>query len=400
MTNAGGEKFHKIMPSYFATNHLSDGFGGDSSFYNAKVEPNLIDEHKVIEELKCVLQQGVEHSLTSDSAILLSGGLDSSLIAVIAKELGVDVATYSMRYNCQMSGVEVKNEDARIAKQLAKSLSMPHQEICISGTEALNTLTDIVSLLDEPYAGGTSMYWMLGQIPEEQVLTGDGADELFMGYPMHEMAYSIQQKGKAENGYALLQKHLNLDDDLLRFLVKQEYLEGKPTIADYVKAHWTDDNGGLLEASLAYFLSDPLSNQVLKFYYYVSQHFQKNVATPFLTDEMVRFALSMPASFKIKEGVTKYPLKLLAKQLLPEYIWRRKKETFVPPVFLWMLGEWKECVLDILSVDNLTKTGILNPSGVYFLLQRFYENPTKQIHAGQILYNLFLFELWWEMDCS
>ncbi len=420
------KKLHNVTPSYFATNHVSSALSKLDASFSCLDKQNGWNEKTCIDILKQNLEQTMSALLCPNSAMLLSGGLDSSILLAMAKKLGHTLPTYSLRYECQCAGAEMKNEDSMIAKRFADELGCSHEVISISGEQALESLTDIVKCFNEPFAGGVSLYWMLKYIPEQVVFTGDGADELFMGYPLHQMAYFVEQGVRLlkeqgvvseeflqnapfepqhlhamileakDNPYSVLVKHLNLDDNLLKMLVNEEYLDGKMSIAEYTKKFWTQDVGGLTEASLQYYLSDPLPNQIQKYISAFSNCWSKEIRTPFLTERLMTCAMSIPTELKIKDGMPKYILREVAKDWLPSYVWNREKETFVPPVLTWMQAEWKEFLLDTFSMDKLMSDSVLNPAGVYYLLKRFYENPVKEFQAGQILYNLLMFQLWWQ----
>lgn len=420
------KKLHNVAPSYFATNHVSSEVFGSAKWNALQHKTNGVDESVCKERLQDALEQSMSSLLCPNSAMLLSGGLDSSILLAMAKKLGHTFSTYSLRYECQCAGAEMKNEDSMIAKRFADELGCFHEVISISGEQALESMADIVKCFNEPFAGGVSLYWMLKHIPEQVVFTGDGADELFMGYPLHQMAYYVEQGVRLlkeqgvvsedflqnapfepqhlhamiidakDNPYTVLVKHLNLDDGLLKMLVNEEYLDGKMSIAEYTKMLWTQDVGRLTGASLQYYLSDPLPNQIQKYISAFSNRWNKEIRTPFLTESLMTCAMSIPTKLKIKDGIPKYILREVAKEWLPAYVWNRKKETFVPPVLTWMQAEWKEFLLDTFSMDKLMSDSVLNPAGVYYLLKRFYENPEKEFQAGQILYNLLMFQLWWQ----
>ena len=125
----------------------------------------------------------------SDVAISLSGGLDSSIIAFVARELGASVKGYSAIW--PHSDKVRYNEDATRAKMFAKKIGINFQEVeMFSPKELEDNLNEFVSALEEPNANptGVSMMKLYRAISEDGfrlVLTGDGADEIFGGYPRY-----------------------------------------------------------------------------------------------------------------------------------------------------------------------------------------------------------------------
>ena len=122
-------------------------------------------------------------------AISLSGGLDSSIVAFIAKELGKSVTGYSAVW--PHSDKARYNEDAKRARMFAEKIGIGFREVeMFPPTELEANLSEFVSALEEPNANptGVSMMCLYRAISEDGfrlVLTGDGADEIFGGYPRY-----------------------------------------------------------------------------------------------------------------------------------------------------------------------------------------------------------------------
>jgi asparagine synthase (glutamine-hydrolysing) len=100
---------------------------------------------------------------------------------------------------------------------------------------------------------------------------------------------------------------------------------------------------------------------------------------------------------KIRNGTVKDILKKALHPLLPEGITSRSKEGFVLPVFVWMIDKLKDFTFDYLSPERLSSHAMLNKHAVNGLLNDYYSGNRSL--AGRI-WNLLMFQIWWEKYLS
>jgi asparagine synthase (glutamine-hydrolysing) len=115
------------------------------------------------------------------------------------------------------------------------------------------------------------------------------------------------------------------------------------------------------------------------------------VRAPFLDHELVEFVMSLPSQLKLKRFTSKYILKKMMKNYLPEEIIQRKKKGFGVPIAKWVKGPLKELFEDLLSLDRIKREGFLNSEYVRTLLQDHLAN--KKDNRKQ-LWTLLVWELW------
>mgnify|MGYP001219251613 CR=1 FL=1 len=155
-------------------------------WYNLK--ENILKKHfnftNAKLELKESFDRAVKRRLTSDVpvGIFLSGGLDSSLIASSVAEQGLKLPCFSVGFE----GASDYYEERPEAKRLARHLGLDYTELEISANTALNSIPDMFSSLDEPFADSSSLptYLLSKEVKKHLsvAISGDGADELFGGY--------------------------------------------------------------------------------------------------------------------------------------------------------------------------------------------------------------------------
>jgi asparagine synthase (glutamine-hydrolysing) len=220
----------------------------------------------IYEQLRSKLTEAVERSRAD--GILLSGGLDTSILAFIARpSVGFTVALKDSLAS-----------DLVYAKQIAKLLGIQHKRMEFTTEEALATLPEVIKILktfDLALPNDLSIYFALklakeltAETYQLSVMTGDGADELFAGY-----SYMAEL----------------LPENLGRYIRR-------------LSQDWHFSAG------------------------YLGRALGVEVRQPFLDEDFVHFALGISPELKVKDGVGKYILRKSFENLIPaEIVWRRKE---------------------------------------------------------------------------
>jgi asparagine synthase (glutamine-hydrolysing) len=200
---------HQVDAGEMLTFTLGEQKVRKQKYYTPLNKTQAIDEKEKAEEtLENVLLESVALRLPKEVkfACLLSGGLDSSLISAMAS-LKQKVYTFSIGYE----GYE-KYDERPFAKVVAEHINSIHHEVVFSKANFLQTIEEVVSSLDEPLADPAMLplYHLLKEVNQEGfkvVLTGDGSDELFMGYRTYKEFYDLE-KAKELNFKGWLQHYL------------------------------------------------------------------------------------------------------------------------------------------------------------------------------------------------
>ncbi len=324
------------------------------------------------QELRGHFIRAVERRLVSDVplGVFLSGGIDSTLVAgVMRRELQVPTRTFSVGFDG-----DARFDESQIAKKVARWLGADHTEFRV-GANQFQVLEKLVSHYEEPYADASAIpSFLLSQLARDEVtvvLTGDGGDEVFAGYPRFAwtaMADRIPPLVRAELGKldaaipewepydgrlgklrrfarrAALDTMGRLDSWVSCF--RQDELEklwrgplpSRPLrFADIALAGPQDDDviNSLLRYNLDSYLLDDLNVKMDR----ASMAVSLETRAPFLDTALMEFAFGLPGRYKIRGRDTKWVLQEAFRDLLPRYVTHRKKMGFGVPLGTWFRGD-------------------------------------------------------------
>ncbi|MHB1591125.1 MAG: N-acetylglutaminylglutamine amidotransferase [Sulfuricella sp.] len=358
---------------------------------------HTLSEQDWLDATRAVLNRAVErHRLASDVpvGVLLSGGLDSSLLVGLLADHVDDLLTFSVGFEDVGEGAE-KADEFEYSDQVVERFKTRHHKYLIPNSEVLKRLPEAVSCMAEPMVGQDAVaFYLLGERVAEEVkvaLSGQGADEVFGGY------FWYPRMDEA-TGSALDRFRLNyFDRD------HAEYLE---TVAP--AWHVPDVTAELVQRELTKPKADTFLDQVLRFDVTtlvvddpvkrvdnMTMAWGLEARVPFLDHELVELAARMPPSLKLKEG-GKFPLKAIARGLIPDAVIDRPKGYFPVPALKYVRGDFLEFMRGILLSDACIQRGLYQRPYVEKLLAEPEAHFTRI--QGSKLWQLALLELWLQLN--
>ena len=384
--------------------------------------------------LRSTLSASVKRELVSDVpvGVLLSGGIDSSTIAALASEhYPGELQTFSIGFD------EPSFDESRYAQLVADRLGTKHRVLRVTSKVAAELVPKIPDFLDEPF-GDSSLVptYLLSKFAREHVkvaLGGDGSDELFAGYPTlaaHKMIHYYERlvpwRVRSYVVPSLLRfmpvsfDNISLDFKIRRFLAGRGVpLEArhhrwmgsftdeektslyndwvKPAVRDtyaevYRHARECDANlvlNRILYDDLKLYLEGDILFKVDR----ASMAASLEVRVPFLNNDVVDFAMSLPIELKLKRFQGKHLLKQAMADVLPREVITRSKKGFNMPVAHWLTDELKQLTTDYLSPARLARQGLFNATAVQRLMDG---HLTRQRDNRKQLWTLLMFQLWAE----
>ncbi|MFQ5835035.1 MAG: asparagine synthase (glutamine-hydrolyzing) [bacterium] len=392
-------------------------------------------EEYFIELLEQYLQKAVKSQLVSDVPLgaFLSGGVDSSgIVAFMSRILQVPVKTFSIGFQSDASYNELE-----YARSVAQHCGTDHHEFILK-PNIRELLTQIVWHLDEPFADGAVIpFYCLSRVARDYVkvvLTGDGADELFGGYPRYywdrlgglyqfaPQAFRNSLILPIVNGSISTLPHANMA--FMRKLKKFVNFSELPPVerhAVYISFFRAEDKDLLYSGEFNHLAKNFDTHDILQEHFqmaqplgFYNQRLYVDVKTtlpdqmltkadrmsmmaslearvPFLDNNMLELTFAIPSHLKIKYGETKYILKKCFSNLLPENILRRRKHGLDVPLDEWFRDELKEWLLDCLSESQVRKRGYFDPRYITNLVNAHLAGKEN---FGRHLWILLILELW------
>jgi len=374
------------------------------------------------DELLGLLRKSVKAQLISNVpvGVLMSGGIDSTLVAALAAEAQPGIQTFTMAFD------EPSYDESQLARLVAERIGCEHHvEVCRTDS-MVEMLPKIIGILDEPFADGSILpTYLLSRFTARSVkvaLGGDGGDELFAGYPTFQ-ALRVRSIFRAlpkvlrdaiKAGAAALptsHSYLSFDFRANHFLrgvdsdteadfftlmgafteaEKRSLLRGQSTPYKFpATAPFDDDVQRCLYLCAKLYLPDGVLVKEDR----ASMANSLEVRAPFLSRELVEFAAHCPLEYKMTPTRTKWILRHAARALLPPEVLWAKKRGFGAPIGKWITGSLKEMFRDYLHPDRLSREGLFDPHWVSQLLEKHIAG--KQ-NSSRTLWTLLVFELWKE----
>ncbi len=354
-------------------------------YWEVKFEESNLSKEDYLWDLDKRLEKSVKDRLISDVplGVFLSGGIDSTAIAHYAqKNSSQKIKTFSVGF------ADSSFDESRYIHQAVKHLGTEHHEQILSSRDCLDLIPQIAEFLDEPLADASIIpTYLLSKFTRQKVkvaLSGDGADELLMGYPtfqVHKLAQFYRLlpfKGLIKSAVDCLPvsfNNISLDFALKRFVSGFEYppeIQNQIWLGSFnegqigrLLGHSVDVYGNIgsdfncLEHRLIYqYLKNYLQDDILVKTDRASMANGLEARAPFLDHGLVDFINSVPVKFKLKGFCSKYLFKELMKDKLPREIVYRKKKGFGIPVARWIRGDLREFTLDMLSEEKIKREGV------------------------------------------
>jgi asparagine synthase (glutamine-hydrolysing) len=428
---------YKLPAAHYLTYNRSQGlqikkyWELDDKIQNQKSEINIA------QDLSDTLRESVMRHMVADVPVssFLSGGLDSSLIAVLAKKKNEQLSTYTIGTLSKDKKIEQMPDDEKYANIVAGIFNLDHNVIKISAN-ILNELPSMVRALDEPIGDPAAIntYLICKAARDKGVkvlLSGMGADEIFFGYRRQKATLMAVRYNKLPNfvkkASALLVKNLPVklfgkgfklgrwskrfisfatlpvdeaymrsysyyDTKELNELLRSDYLPAIEEIKQEHKMLFNSKYKGDLINQICH-IDTHMFMQGLNLTYSdrASMAASVEVRVPFIDKIVVTKAMQIPGNLKITKGVSKYILKKAAETLLPKEIIYRPKASFGAPLRSWISTDLRTMVDELLSEEVINKRGFLNYPFVKRLIDK--DRKGEEDNAYQI-YQLLTLELW------
>ncbi|MCY4642779.1 MAG: N-acetylglutaminylglutamine amidotransferase [Gammaproteobacteria bacterium] len=343
-------------------------------------------------DIQAALQLAVERRLRIADVpvgVLLSGGLDSSLLVGLLNQAGVrEIQTYSAGFEDQP---EERGNEFEYSDAVAGHFATRHHKFYIDNRKVLARLPEAVEHMTEPMVGqdAIAFYLLAEQVSQHVsvVQSGQGADEVFGGYfwyPRMQAESSFGVESFARHYFD--RSHAEMQDTLHQDLVSDDFTSD--SVRQLLHEANTDD---FIRAVLHMDVTTLMVDDPVKRVDNMTMAHGLEARVPFLDHELVELAMQLPVRYKLAHG-GKHILKNIARGLLPSKVIDREKGYFPVPALKYVRSEFMEFMRGILHSDACMQRGLFQRRYVDTLLA----NPERYLTPlkGSKLWHLALLEFW------
>ena len=433
---------HKLLPGHLLTVSASapepvlrQWWSGVDVAEQGVAQPFSGTPEQSVDALEALLRDAVAQQMMADVPLgaFLSGGIDSStVVALMQAQSSRPVRTFSIGFH------ESGYNEAEHAKAVAKHLGTDHTELYVTPKQALAVIPQLPTLYSEPFADSSQIpTYLVSQLARQHVtvsLSGDAGDELFCGYTRYQMTAGLWGKVSRlprpvrqlvagmitalppaawDKLGAVLPYSLVGDK-----LYKGSALLGSRSVADLHRgmvSHWSDPASvvlgatepatvlsgaapalqglGDVERMMALDMLSYLPDDILAKLDRAAMGVSLETRVPFLDHRVVEFAWSLPLAYKLRGGVTKWPLRQVLYRHVPRELIERPKMGFGVPIDHWLRGPLRDWAESLLAEPRLRAEGYFNPEPIR---RKWAEHLSGQRNWQHHLWDVLMFQAWLE----
>jgi asparagine synthase (glutamine-hydrolysing) len=383
-----------------------------------------------VDELERLLKDAIRMQSIADVPLgaFLSGGIDSStVVAMMQHGSSRPVKTFSIGF------VEENFNESQHAAKVAHHLGTDHTELVVTSSDAMALVPRIPQIWDEPFADSSQLPTaILAALARQKVtvsLSGDGGDELFCGYNHYFSSVIIEKVPakrllrfllrtlphtwietafkaiplKAAQGVTIrrLQNIANLmarNTPRERFIARMMLWKNAPDFVfnmnispyeftDFLPPLDTEYLNYISGIDAKTYLPDDILVKVDR----AAMAASLETRVPLLDHRIVELAFSLPSSYKVRGGQTKWPLRRILDKHVPRPLIDRPKSGFSVPIADWLRGPLREWADDLLAPASLARDGLLNPDPIV----RAWQQHRSGKHAWENqLWIALMFQAW------
>jgi asparagine synthase (glutamine-hydrolysing) len=382
-----------------------------------ETERPFVDPETAVAEVGATLELAVSAAMVADVPLgaFLSGGVDSSLIVALMSKLrgGAGVQTFAAGFG------DSRFDELPHARRVGELLGTQHHEVVVSPADFTDLWPKLSWHRDAPVSEPSDVaVFRLAELARKHVtvvLSGEGSDELFAGYPKYRAAPLLAPFGRVPAALRVpmitaLQRHLPPSLARARIALRtltgsteQERMrtwfapftepERRELVGRWARHSRRDQavRGDLIHRMLAADCASWLPDNLLERGDRMCMATSLELRPPFLDHRLVELAFALPSSVKVRGGVGKWVVKQVARKYLPDEIVDRRKLGFRVPMDSWLRGGLADMAWDLLESPNSLASMLMDRSVVRGLLQR---HRTGAANEEARIWPLLSLEVW------
>jgi asparagine synthase (glutamine-hydrolysing) len=390
----------RLLPGHIGTLH--NGRFSSRPYFTLEeaIDPALEDQRTAVHEVRRLAQRAVRKRLNGEPKVglYLSGGLDSSSVAVWLKDAGASVRCYSLDFGA-------KAVEKAQAEQVAKLLELELELVPLDGSELGTIGLDLAHKLDLPFGDPvTGPQYLLGRAARasgfDVVFNGEGGDQLFGGWTSKPMIAAriyggmFEDESPEETYLRSYHRFYGLEEDLY-----SPDFRAKVGAPGQRRAHLTPyltaGEGSFLNRVRLADISLKGSQNILPRAERLTNAWGLDLRVPLFDRALAQASFRLAPSLKLHGACEKYVLKLAVRQRLPpEIVWRKKFGMSVP-VTDWTLAPLRAWLDDLLGARSIQSRGLFRTEYVARLLEgRDSPDEPRRRRVGEKIWALAMLEAW------
>jgi asparagine synthase (glutamine-hydrolysing) len=388
-------------------------------------ESGRISFAEAVEETERLLLESVSLRLVSDVPVgaLLSGGIDSTLVCWALRELNAKITAFTVR------APDDPSDESTVAARTAKSLGISHE--IVDMPEGRPSLHEMIDAYSEPFACSSAHALLLVSKAVKShatvLLTGDGGDDIFLGYPFFRHAWMAQKLANRLPGFAApawralrsavprvgpakrvrnfldyatggLGAFAGVHDGLPYFegrMIPGERLKGRQ-LAQRQIAPSPESARRMLRDVFQHHKRLHFTSEFMPKVDGATMHYALEARAPFLDHKMWEFAAALPPEVRLRGGILKAVLREIVRRRVGLDVAFRKKQGFTVPVERWLAERWSGLLDRLRGGTILEREGWIRPGSLNAPLDQAVRNNLVPVQ----LWRLLVLELWMERNVN
>lgn len=411
------QEVKKVLPGHYFTLKIGEDLRF-TRYFHAYFQSKDLGEDAYIEQIQDALRDSVNVHMRSDVPVgsFLSGGIDSTFVVALAKEINPNIKTFSVGFERQgFSEIDVAKETARV-------LNVENIHYVISPEEYMKELPKIIWHLDDPLADPAAipLYFVAREARKHVtvVLSGEGADELFGGYNIYREPLSLRgfqhippsvkgtlkwmarhlpdgMKGKSfiERGCTPLEDRYIGNAKMFEMDEKNRFYHFYDATLTYqsMTKSFYDEAAGFDDVTKMQYIDIHtwLRGDILLKADKMTMANSLELRVPFLDKRVFEVASKIPSRYKIADQTTKTILRKAARGIVPDHVLDRKKLGFPVPIRHWLKEEmydWARNIIRESETDHLFNKN--------YFLSLLDEHCQNKVDNSRKIWTVLIFMIW------
>jgi asparagine synthase (glutamine-hydrolysing) len=387
--------------------------------YNRKSTLTLED---AAEEHREILSRVVKRQLAADVPVMsyLSGGIDSSALAMLAHKLDPNIRTYACIFNLENVGIDKIVDERDFSRLMAKSLGSNHVELMLDPRSLESWLAHTIWALEDPKMGMAYVNDIIAERAARDgkvILSGTGGDEIHGGYVYRYQGTSVNPKASTFSLRGLLQcvtgehkKRVNnalqnyhkmvnflVPDEMRKNVFTPEFLAiaNEYSSTDALNCILNKCSSNNIWDKVLYTDSKTYLEGLLVMEDKISMAHSLEARVPLLDNELVDFVSQLPWSHLFDGATGKRVFRESVRPWVPDQIYKKPKMGFGPPDASWYRGPLRPFIEKQLSKEIIEKRGVFLPKYVSETLSSHFSGSANNL---SMIWSMLSFETWCQLN--